>query len=512
MIANASERPQRRFVLFEDGTEWSYARTLDEAAAAGNALRELGVDQGDRVALIMSNGPDFLRLWFGAALLGATIVPLNPALKDELLTRPLKIAGPSAIFTEVAELRDELRDAFPGTPVMPAREVTASDRSIPELKREIGLWDDEKLLMTSGTTGPSKLVRVPYLYGYCGYSAILIAQGFRPGDVFQIDIPLFHTAALGYVNGALATGAGIYVRSKPALDRYWEIARDADVSAGILISSMVPVLMSQPPRDADRDHRVRFLMVAPLPPDIDDFKARFGIPVLLTACGSTEASTPFRGVGEQGVDTSYCGEVVPGFEVRLVDANDQEVPVGASGEAIVRAARPFMMSPGYVGDESATARAWRNGWFHTGDLLRADEHGRYYFVDRIKDVVRRRGENISAYEVERAFYSHPSVAEVACVAHPSDTGVEDEVKVFVVKTPGGQCTPAELLEHVYERLPYHMVPRYFEFIDALPKTTTDKPQKYLLREMGNSEATWDSVANGYRVTRHGIERPQLEHS
>lgn len=506
LIANASAHPERRFALFEDGTEWSYSQTLDQAAAAANVLRRNGVGQGDRVVLTLPNGPDFLRVWFGTALLGATIVPLNPALKDDLLIRPLTIAAPSAIVVGSESHVKQLRDATPDTPLLLAADVSGTDYSIPALAGEIGLWDDEKLLMTSGTTGPSKLVRVPYLYGHWGYATILAGQGFEPGDVFQIDLPLFHTAALGYVNATLAGGTAIYVRGRPALDRYWEVVRDAEVSAGILISSMVPMMMGHPPRAAEREHRVRFLITAPIPPDIASFRARFGVPTILTSCGSTEASTPIRGVAEPGLDPSYCGEVVPGFEVRLVDGNDQEVPVGSSGEAIVRCARPFAMSPGYVGDDSATAKAWRNGWFHTGDLLRSDNDGRFYFVDRIKDVVRRRGENISAYEVELAFASHPLVSEIACVAVPSDTGIEDEVKVFVVAAQGA-VSAADLLEHAYANLPHHMVPRFYEFIDAIPKTTTGKPQKYVLKERGNNSATWDCLENGYRITRHGIQRP-----
>ncbi|ORW72891.1 AMP-binding protein [Mycobacterium saskatchewanense] len=504
--SKAAVHPDRHFAQFEDDACWTYRDALLQAARAANVLSELGVSQGTCVGIILPNGPDFLRAWFGAAMLGAVVLPINPAMRGVMLARPLAIGQPHVIIGDLAATFAEgLQNFCPAALVEPAA-LRGTDDAIPVLARDIELWDDEKWLMTSGTTGPSKLVRIPYLYAFWGYSTILMDQGFSADDVFQIDLPLFHTAAMSYVNASLASGSAIYVRSRPALDRYWEVARDARVSAGVLISSMVPTMMGQPPRAAEREHRMRFLVSSPIPPDISAFRERFGVPTIVTSLGSTEASTPLRGYAQPGYDPSYCGETVPGFEVRLVDDHDQEVRRGHAGEAIVRCSRPFVMSPGYVNDLAATGQAWRNGWFHTGDLLRQDPDGRFYFVGRTKDVIRRRGENISAYEVELAIATHPAVAEVVCVPVPSDSGVEDEVKAFIVLKPASVDAHADFLEYAHQRLPHYMVPRYYEFVDSIPKTSTGKPQKYVLRDLGNSISTWDSHQHGYMVTRSGIQR------
>ncbi|MGE2735664.1 AMP-binding protein [Mycolicibacterium vaccae] len=508
--SNAASHPDRRFAQFEDGTCWTYQEALSEAARAANVLKSFGVTQGSCVAIALPNGPAFLRALFGAAVLGATVLPINPAMRGVMLTRPLTVAEPKVLVADSAAISDGDLDSFHSLHLVDPTSLRGSDETLPVLAREIELWDDDKWLMTSGTTGPSKLVRIPYIYSFWGYSTILLGQNFGPDDVFQIDVPLFHAAAMGYVSATLACGSAIYVRSRPALDKYWEVAREARVTGGVLISSMVPVMMGYPPRDAERQHRVRFLVTAPVPPDISSFRQRFGVETVFTSLGSTEASTPLRGIAEPGCDPSFCGEIVPGFETRLVDENDQEVALGETGQLIVRSSRPFVMSPGYVNDPVATAEAWRNGWFHTGDLLRQDSSGRYYFVDRSKDVIRRRGENISAYEVELAIDRHCSVKEVACVPVPSDTGVDDEVKAFIVLKPGSTDTHADLLEHAFAHLPHHMVPRYLEFIEEIPKTPTGKPQKYVLRDRGNSGSTWDSHDHGYIVTRHGLKRPEAE--
>lgn len=505
-----ASHPDRHFAEFEDGSRWTYREALTAAACAANVLKELGVTQGDCVAVALPNGPAFLRAWFGAAVLGATLLPINPAMRGAMFTRPLTIGRPRVLVTDSATIPAEELATIGDVRLTHPNELIGTDATLPVLPREIRLWDDEKWLMTSGTTGPSKLVRVPYIYSYWGYSTILLSQSFGPDDVFQIDVPLFHAAATGYVNATLACGSAIYVRSRPALDRYWEVAREARVTAGVLISSMVPMMMNCAPREAERQHRVKFLVTAPVPPDISAFRKRFGVDTVFTSLGSTEASTPLRGIAEPGYDPSYCGEIVPGFEARLVDENDQEVALGETGQLIVRSSRPFVMSPGYVNDPLATAESWRNGWFHTGDLLRQDSAGRYFFVDRSKDVIRRRGENISAYEVELAMADHSAVSEVCCVPVPSDSGVDDEVKAFVVLKDGVTETHANFLEHAFAHLPHHMVPRYFEFVDAIPKTPTGKPQKYVLRDRGNSASTWDSHQHGYIVTRHGLQRPRVE--
>jgi crotonobetaine/carnitine-CoA ligase len=269
---------------------------------------------------------------------------------------------------------------------------------------------------------------------------------------------------------------------------------------------MVPMLLSQPVRAAEREHRLKYVLLAPLPADVAAFKRRFAIPTLLTSWGGTEMSAPVIGEAVPGVAPGFAGHPRPGWEVRLVDEHDQPVPIGAVGEGIVRAERPFTMSSGYFGDDAATASAWRHGWFHTGDLLRADDSGALHFVDRTGDAIRRRGENVSAFEVEVGVATYPGITEVAAVPVASDSGVEHDIKAWVVAAPGSEPDWEKLLEHCAATMPHFMVPRYFELTCELPKSPSAKVQKYLLRERGNTADTWDSVAHGLTVSRHGLER------
>ena len=502
---NAREAPDEVFVTFEDGTRWTRREGLEIAAAAAVALRAAGVGHGDRVAVLLPNGPDFLAAWWGAALLGAITFPLNTALRGPTLRRALDTGAPSVVVTapDLAVRLDDLGD-LPVIRLSPA-DLRGTDRAVPSLDHEIGLWDDQLLLMTSGTTGPSKLVRLSYLSPYVGYASILISQGLGADDVYLIDLPLFHMAACGYAYACLVTRTRMHVRTRPAFAEYWEVLRDHNISAAVLISSMVPMLLSQPVRAAEREHRVKYILLAPVPADVDAFKQRFGVPTLLTSWGGTEMSAPVIGEAVPGGAPGFAGRPRPGWEVRLVDEHDQPVPVGTVGQGIVRAQRPFMMSSGYFGDDAATGKAWRHGWFHTGDLLRADENGVLHFVDRTGDAIRRRGENVSAFEVEVGVSAHPGIAEVAVVPVPSDSGVEHDIKAWVVPAPGAEIDCAELLAHCVANLPHFMVPRYFELTDEMPKSPSAKVQKYLLRERGNTALTWDSVAHGLVVTRRGLE-------
>lgn len=508
LLARASADPDAQLVRFEDARTWTAAEALAEACHAATALRAAGVERGDAVALLLPNGPDFLRVWWGAALLGAPILPLNPALRGALLEGPLALGQPRVLVV-ADDFRPRVDDISIGsrTRVLSPDDVRAEGpASVPTLDKPIGLWDVEKLLMTSGTTGPSKLVQATYLMSYWGYTALLKDYGFGADDVFQIDLPLFHAAAGGYVTGCLATGSGMSVRARPALDDYWVTAKEAGVTGSIAISSMITALLQAPPSREDREHKIRLMVTAPIPPQVEEFKARFGVVDVVTSLGSTEMSCPLLGEADSESPANYCGVVRPGWEVRLVDENDQEVPRGEVGQAVVRGARAGLVTPGYVDNVEATASAWRNGWFHSGDLLRQDDSGAFYFVDRAKDVIRRRGENISAYEVELALTQHPDVAEAACVPVPSDTGFEDDVKAWLVLAEGCVADMKSLLDHCVKMLPHYMVPRYFETIDAIPKTPTAKAQKYVLRANGNSDGTWDAIAHGFRVTRRGLER------
>lgn len=501
---NAAAAPDEVFVTFEDGESWTRRQGWDVACAAAAALREHGVGHGDRVALMLPNGAGFLAAWWGAALLGATTAPINTGFRGAVLDRALAVADPRVVVTD-----DELSSRLPvtdgsGPVVLAAADLRPGPAGSPP-DAEIGLWDDQFMLMTSGTTGASKLVRISYLYTYAAYASIFAGQRFGPDEIYLIDLPLFHMAGAGYVYAALVTGTRLHVRSRPSLDRYWEIVRDHRINGAILISSMVPALLNRAPCVAEREHELKYLMMAPVPTDLPAFQERFGVPTVLTSWGGTEMSAPVLGRAAAGLPSGFCGRRRPAYEIRLVDEHDQDVPVGDIGQGLVRADHPYMMSSGYFRNDAATAQAWRHGWFHTGDLLREDSDGNLYFVDRAGDAIRRRGENVSAYEVELGVGGYPGIEEVAVVAVPADSGAEHEVKAWLVPKPGTEIDFADLLRHCAEVLPHFMVPRYFELVGELPKTPSAKVQKFLLRARGNGASTWDSVQHGLVVTRRGLE-------
>ena len=275
------------------------------------------------------------------------------------------------------------------------------------------------------------------------------------------------------------------------MSNYWTVARETGATVAIMVSSMAAFLETQPPHDDDRRHQLRLIMSGPQPKDPEGFLNRFGIDQITTCWAATESSAPITRQPGTHLPPTSCGRIRPGYHVRIVDEHDTEVPVGQPGELIVRTDMPWVQSGGYVGRPEATAAAWRNGWFHTGDVLVMDHDGNFYFHDRVKDALRRRGENISSFEVERDVLTHPDVLEVACVAAPCDHDTDDEVMVFVVLKPGAEMDHEAFSAFLVDRMPRFMVPRYVEVVAELPKTATMRVQKNLLRDRGVGPGTWD---------------------
>jgi carnitine-CoA ligase len=496
--------PDRVFIILEDGTTWTWGQCLSEASRAAQVLAAHGVTRGDRVMLLLPNGAAWLRTWWGAALLGAVMASVNPAYKGQLLTDVCDTIGPRAIVAD-ADLAERLNDRERRLLVAPA-DLTGGHPMIAEVTEPPRPSDTHCLLMTSGTTGPSKASITTHAY-VCDLAAWLVeGSGLDENDVFLADMPWFHLSAFAPAVQMMRVGGKIAVRAAPSMTSYWRTARELGTTFAIAPGTVAQFLESQPPSDADRDHRMRFLLCAPLPRDPEAFIGRFGLQGLCTAYGSTEANLVVTNSLLTAIRAGSCGKGRSGFQIRIVDDQDHQVPLGEVGELIVRADRPWVQSQGYLGNPEATVRAARNGWIHTGDALRVDDDGYYYFHDRYKDGLRRRGENISSFEVEREVLAYPDVAEAACVAHPGEFGGDDEVKVFVVAVPGATIDFAALLKFLVDRMTYFMVPRYFELLDELPKTPTQRVQKYELRQRGNTAVTWDREAEGYRIGRNGLSQ------
>jgi crotonobetaine/carnitine-CoA ligase len=470
-------------------------------------LRARGVGRGDRVLVFLPNGAEWLRAWWGTAALGAVLVPVNLAYRGEMLRHVCRQSDPRLIVTDPS-LAERLVEVGPTIPVLYAAELGSGPADLaPVLDRPLEVWDTHAVMFTSGTTGPSKGSITSYLQTYMtgwwfGEGAALTDE-----DVWLIDLPLFHQAAQAATVAALAAGSRLAVRSAPALGRYWEAAKETGATIALGVSTMAAYLLAQPPSRADLDNPIRQMAMSPLPPDPDAFCTRFGIERLLTAYGSTEISAALVHPAGAPIVPGSCGRPRPGVEVRLVDDHDMPVGPDEVGELIVRS-EPWELSGGYIGQPEATIAAWRNGWFHSGDALRVDADGNYFFHDRYKDAIRRRGENISSFEVEREVLAHPTVAEACCVAVPETLGVDEEVKVWVVVAAGAEFDPVGLVKFLAARMPHFMVPRYVEVTAELPKTETMRVRKHLLRETGNGPATWDRETAGIRITRDGLVQAQ----
>lgn len=324
----------------------------------------------------------------------------------------------------------------------------------------------------------------------------------RPDDRYMINLPIFHIGGTGLIYAMLVHHASMALAESFNTDRFWPTIRETGTTMVFLLGVMANFVEARAPAPDDRDHRLRMVQMVPLVNDIHAFAERFGVDVM-TIYNMTEISTPIISDLNATVEGT-CGRLRAGAEVRLLDENDCEVLVGEVGEFCVRTDAPWAMNHGYYKNPEATARAWRNGWFHTGDAGRCDAEGNYFFVDRIKDAIRRRGENISSLEVEIEVTAHEAVREAAVIPVRSEFA-EDEVMAVISLAEGARLDPAELLAFLEPRMAHFMIPRYVRVVADLPKTPTNKVQKHLLRDEGVTDDTWDRSAAGIRFRRERLD-------
>ena len=489
------------------------ARAMRDAAAGGAAtLAAAGVVPGDRVAIMCGNGLPLLDTWLACGWLGAISAPLNTAARGAQLEHTLANSAPRVLVID-AELLEFLD--YVALPPSLERIWTVSSASatalggvpvepLPAPREPIDAHpvrpgDTLTILYTSGTTGVSKGVCCPHAQFY--WWALLTGRelGVTGADDLYTVLPLFHTNALNAFVQALLVGARFHLGPRFSASRFWREVREADATVTYLLGAMVHILLKQPPSPEDTAHRLRIILSPATPAElVERFQRRFG-PTLLDGYGSTETNMILSNLIERH-RPGMMGRVVEGFEAKVVDEDDNELPAGTPGELVVRAREPFSFATGYFGMPEQTVEAWRNLWFHTGDRVVCDEDGVFRFVDRLKDAIRRRGENISSYEVEQALLSHADVLAVAVVPVPSELG-EDEVMAFVVPREGAGPDPVALVRHCEPRLAYFAIPRYLELVDELPLTENGKVRKFVLRERGVGEATWDREAAGLALRR-----------
>jgi len=512
LASRAAATPDREFLVFEDGPCWTFGETHQRARRLAAGLRRLGVRSGDTVLVWLPNGPDAVRSWFGINLVGACFAPLNVAYRGRLLAHVIEESRARVMIVHPA-LVDRLGEIPRGrleTLIVAGTRVDGLDwpGGIHGLElldspddgaadAEVERWDPQMLIFTSGTTGPSKGVACTYLQMH---TTARVQYGYmNEQDRILIDLPMFHVGGVGSITGALVSGATAVLCESFSTERFWERVRRfrATTTSG-LIGSMPAFLSKLAAHEDDARNPLRFAVV-PLTREAIELAGRHDFHYC-SGFNMTELSVPLFTTVDPAVPGS-CGRPRTGCECRIVDANDIECPPDQPGELVVRFDLPWTTALGYVNQPEANARIWRNGWFHTGDLLYRNEAGDFFFVDRIKDAIRRRGENISSVEVESEVYAFPGIGEAAAVGVPSEDG-EEEVLVAVAPAPGAApIDPEALVRFLIPRMPHYMVPRYVRVMESLPRTPTNKIRKVAIREEGLAPGCWDRVAHGLTLRR-----------
>jgi crotonobetaine/carnitine-CoA ligase len=502
----AAEAPAKPFIRFMHG-EWTFGEVQLQSEALAAGLYAQGVRAGANVSLLLPNCVELALCWFGLARLGAVAAPVNAEFKGAVLAQALNLVQSEllvvhdmlwpqfeAVRAQLNTIRrvvvvggaERVRPALaweslivPGTEPAPCAAPRFSDLAL--------------LLYTSGTTGSSKAVKISHRFVLRQAQGVIEGLGLRSDDVLYCPYPMFHLdATVMTLAPALLLRAVAAIGERFSVSRYWDEMRALKGTVFDFMGATLTMLWKQPASPRDREHAARLGWGVPLPEWAPAFEARFGCR-LVELYGATEVGAILYTPQHEPRRTGSCGKPLGPWQVRLVDEDGFEVAPGTPGELLVRSEEPSVLMDGYWGMPEATLCAFRDQWFHTGDLLTRDADGWFYFVGRRKDIVRRRGENIAAMEVEIGLETHPEVLACAVVGVPSDL-TEEDVLACVVLRPGSTLTPQALTHWCMQRMPRFMVPRYLRFMDALPMTPTDKVEKFRLRELGTSGA-WDREAD-----------------
>ncbi|MBP1822871.1 AMP-binding protein [Mycobacterium sp. OAE908] len=498
-----------RVMMSIAGTPVTFAQMRDRSCAAANVLVGLGVKRGETVALFTGTCPEWVYFWLGAGRIGAVPAAVNAASKGEFLSHTLRLSRAAVAVTDadrqgrlaevagdVDTLRsvlvqgDSLADALSAASTDPPSGATAEP-------------DDIALFFTSGTTGPSKAVVTTWQYLFTAAATVASTWEFEAGDVLWTAMPLFHLSAAPTVLAPMLVGGTSVLASAFHPREVWDEIRACGAVGFAGAGAMVSMLWNLPPDRRDAEIGLRFISAAPIAADMyraieERYRCR-----IVTMYGMTEAfPIAYKAVSDEG-KPGTSGQINPDFDVRIVDLLGEPVPEGMVGEIACRARKPHAISEGYVASASGGPPLQvepHPEWFRTGDLGYLDSDNNLTYVDRVKDSLRRRGENISSVEVEQAVMRHPAVLEAAAVGIPSDLG-EDDILVVVTLRPGAVLEYAELLDFCSARMPYFCVPRYLEVLDEIPKNVIGRVRKDVLRDRGLGQGAWDREAHGYVLSR-----------
>lgn len=523
LARKAAENGDRTYLLFE-GRRFSYRDVDTITTRIANALLERGIAKGDHVALLLDNRPEILWLYYALAKLGAVSVPINTAAKGELLAYFVNQSDSVAIVVEAAYLDryiaveaqcPKLRrvivvdESGEGTGALGRIRAPITDYR--ELERGSDMpvavpvaFDDKFCLFyTSGTTGPSK----GNIFTHCTALSAPYTRvqyfGYQRDDVLYVCLPLFHGNALlgGCIPGLLAD-ATVALSRRFSARNFWKEIRGVGATKFNLLSAMVNILWKQPESPEDNDGILRQTTMVPIPEFGREFARRFNLQLTSVYSLTDYANATMLPPDHPPEKFRSAGTPRPEVQVAILDDDDFPVPTGTVGEICLRANEPWIAAQGYYNMPEATLKAYRNLWFHTGDRGYLDADGYLYFVDRKKDAIRRRGENISAWEVEQIISRHPAIEEVAVFPVRAEMS-EDEVMATVVCRPGMRLDPADLVRFCQDNMAYFMVPRFVEIVPEMPKTMTQKIQKYKLQELARQRLAeiWDREKAGIKVTR-----------
>ncbi len=517
--------PERPFLeVVGDRTE-TYLDTFEAASRLAARLEELGVAKGDTVVIMAPNSFEAVHGWIAANMLGAIDVTINTAYRGQLLEHALNMARARIILADEQFLpvlqESEARLAHLEKVAHFRTFATAYGAPPPQFERLalLPLWGDVEprlddatgrcafndvasVIYTSGTTGPAKGVMMPHAQTHQLAQQTIQMLRMNEDDVLYCFHPLFHMAAkFMAVYACMVAGCKVVLDARFAAEHWLERVRKYGATVGLAHGPMLEMIFDQPAGPDDGDNPIRRLMACPFPKRIAvEFEQRFQLKGI-EVWGMTEINVPCWHPYDEPLRVGSCGKIVEDWvEFQIVDPEtDEPLPTGATGELIVRHKEPWTLMQGYMGMPEKTAEAWRNLWFHSGDMGYRDADGYVYFVDRFTDRIRRRAENISSYDIEVAASTHPAIVECAAIGVPSEFELDDDIKLCVVSETAASLEPASLIEYLVPLLPHYMVPRYVEYLDALPRTPTNKVRKAEMRAAGVTPFTWDRQAAGVSV-------------
>ncbi|MBO6605057.1 MAG: AMP-binding protein [Roseicyclus sp.] len=509
MVIETRAAMQGDAVYLQDAEgSYTYAQSHAIGRRWARAFEAQGIGQEDRVLVMMPVSVEAVFAWLGLGWIGAVETPINYEYKGAMLDYIVKDSGARLLVVH-AKYLDLIRTASDGldaleTIVMVGDDGTTDTSGLggakvialddflqagpePEAPVRPRLSDLATIMYTSGTTGPSKGVMVSWrqVSECCTWTIPL--DSLDETDSYYNPYPLFHIAGKLSIYTMALVGGRAVLRDRFSTTEFWSDVNDFGCTVAILLGAVANFLYRQPETPEDAQNAMKKVLMVPLIADVEKFKQRFDLKVC-TCWNMTETSSPIVSPGFDLVDSASCGRPRPGMICRLVDDEDYEVPVGEPGELVIRSEEPWTLMSGYLGKPEKTVEAWRNQWLHTGDIFTRDAEGNFYYVDRKKDMIRRRGENVSSVEVEAEVVAFAGVLECAAYGVPSEFG-EEEIMVALVCKPGHSVDTTALNAYLKDRLPRFMVPKYLRIIPEMPKTPTNKIRKTQLREHGVTSDT-----------------------